>query len=112
LIDVPRLASVRKGDTIVTGMQSEIFPENINIGTIEKVYIDNKTNYYTLDIKLFNDMTNLGHVYVLKSKYRDELNNLEKERKMNSTLLVNIFRFILLLAVQIVIFNNMNFLDL
>jgi rod shape-determining protein MreC len=28
LIDVPRLASVRKGDTIVTGMQSEIFPEN------------------------------------------------------------------------------------
>jgi hypothetical protein len=28
---------------------------------------------------------------------------------MNSTLLVNIFRFILLLAVQIVIFNNMNF---
>jgi rod shape-determining protein MreC len=79
LIDVPRLASVRKGD-IVTGMQSEIFPENINIGTIEKIYI-NKTNYYTLDIKLFNDMTNLGHVYVLKSKYRDELNNLEKERK-------------------------------
>jgi hypothetical protein len=55
-------------------------------------------------------MTNLGHVYVLKSKYRDELNNLKKERKMNSTLLVNIFRFILLLAVQIVIFNNMNFL--
>jgi hypothetical protein len=31
---------------------------------------------------------------------------------MNSTLLVNIFRFILLLAVQIVIFNNMNFWDL
>ncbi|WP_248907470.1 rod shape-determining protein MreD [Flavobacterium sp. K5-23] len=29
---------------------------------------------------------------------------------MNSTLLVNIFRFILLLAVQIIIFNNMNFM--
>jgi rod shape-determining protein MreD len=29
---------------------------------------------------------------------------------MNSTLIVNIFRFILLLAVQVVIFNNMNFL--
>lgn len=29
---------------------------------------------------------------------------------MNSTLFVNIFRFILLLAVQILIFNNMNFL--
>lgn len=29
---------------------------------------------------------------------------------MNSALLVNIFRFILLLAIQIIIFNNMNFL--
>ncbi len=29
---------------------------------------------------------------------------------MNNTLFVNIFRFILLLAVQIIIFNNMNFL--
>lgn len=28
---------------------------------------------------------------------------------MNSTLIVNIFRFILLLAVQVVVFNNMNF---
>lgn len=81
LIDVPRLASVRKGDTIVTGGQSVIFPENINIGTIDKIYIDNVTNYYTLNIKLFNDMTNLGHVYIIKSKNRTELNNLENLNK-------------------------------
>jgi rod shape-determining protein MreC len=81
LIDVPRLASVRKGDTIVTGGQSVIFPENINIGTIDKIYIDNQTNYYTLNVKLFNDMTNLGHVYIIKSKNRDELINLEKKEK-------------------------------
>lgn len=83
LIDVPRLASVRKGDTIVTGGQSVIFPENINIGTIHKVYYEDKTNYYVLDIKLFNDMTNLGHVYIIKSKDRDEVNNLEKASKSN-----------------------------
>jgi rod shape-determining protein MreC len=81
LIDVPRLASVRKGDTIVTGGQSVIFPENINIGTIDKIYIDDETNYYTLNIKLFNDMTNLGHVYIIKSKDREEIINLEKETK-------------------------------
>lgn len=79
LIDVPRLASVRKGDTIVTGGQSEIFPENIGIGTIDKIYIDNKTNYYTLNVKLFNDMTNLGHVYIIKSKDREEILKLEKK---------------------------------
>ncbi|HEX9979557.1 MAG TPA: rod shape-determining protein MreC [Flavobacterium sp.] len=81
LIDVPRLASVRKGDTIVTGGQSVIFPENIGIGTIDKIYIDNETNYYTINVKLFNDMTNLGHVYIIKSKDRDEIMNLEKETK-------------------------------
>ncbi len=83
LIDVPRLASVRKGDTIVTGGQSVIFPANINIGTISKIYTDNETNYYTLDIKLFNDMTNLGYVYVVKSQDKEELETLEKQTKPN-----------------------------
>ena len=83
LIDVPRLAGVRKGDTIVTGGQSIIFPENIGIGTIDKVYIDNVTNYYTLDIKLFNDMTNLGHVYIIKNKDSEEISNLESQTKKN-----------------------------
>ena len=36
LVDVPRLASLKKGDTIVTGGQSVIFPENITIGRIDK----------------------------------------------------------------------------
>jgi rod shape-determining protein MreC len=81
LIDVPRLAAIRKGDTIVTGGQSVIFPENINIGTIDRIYIDNQTHYYTLNIKLFNDMTNLGHVYIIKSKDREEIINLEKGSK-------------------------------
>jgi rod shape-determining protein MreC len=82
LIDVPRLASsVRKGDTIVTGAQSYIFPENIGIGTVDKIYTDNKTNYYTIDVKLFNDMTNLGHVYIIKNKEREEIIKLETETK-------------------------------
>lgn len=81
LTDIPRLAAIRKGDTIVTGGQSIIFPENINIGTVYKIYIDNQTNYYTLDIKLFNDMTDLGHVYIIKGKDREEITNLEKGNK-------------------------------
>jgi rod shape-determining protein MreC len=83
LTDIPRLAAIRKGDTIVTGGQSVIFPENINIGTVDRIYIDNQTNYYTLDVKLFNDMTNLGHVYIIKSKNREEIINLEKREEKN-----------------------------
>ena len=82
LIDVPRLASIRKGDTIVTGGQSVIFPENIGIGTIENIYIPgDKTHYYTINVKLFNDMTNLGHVYIIKSENSEEIKNLENQRK-------------------------------
>ncbi|MES2545092.1 MAG: rod shape-determining protein MreC [Bacteroidota bacterium] len=83
LIDIPRLAEVRKGDTVVTGGISKIFPENIGIGTIDKIYIDDQTNFYTLNIKLFNDMTNLGHVYIIKSKDTQEIINLEKTTKKN-----------------------------
>lgn len=79
LIDVPRLASVRKGDTVVTGGRSDIFPENIPVGTIDKVYTDSKTNYFTLSIKLFNDMTNISHVYIIDNPHRDEIIELEKE---------------------------------
>ena len=68
-------------NTIVTGSESRVFPENIGIGTIDHVYIDDETNYYTLDIKLFNDMTNLGHVYVIKNKDADEIIKLESQNK-------------------------------
>ncbi len=81
LVDVPKLASVKKGDTIVTGGLTTTFPEGIPIGTIDKIYIDKKTNYYTLNVRLFNDMTSLGHVYIIKNKNRDEIIQLEEETR-------------------------------
>jgi len=81
LVDVPRLATVKKGDTIVTGGQSVIFPENIGIGTIDKLETDSETHYYTITVKLFNDMTNLGHVYIIKSGNSEEIRNLENQHK-------------------------------
>ena len=83
LIDVPRLASVQKGDTVVTGGQSTIFPENIPVGIIDKIFTDTENNYYTLNIRLFSDMTNLNHVYVIKNKQSIEINKLETETKKN-----------------------------
>lgn len=77
LTDVPRLAEIRKGDSIVTGSESVIFPENIPIGKIDKVFINKKTNYYTINIRLFNDMTSLGYVYVIENKLKKEQEDLE-----------------------------------
>lgn len=81
LNDIPRLARVKVGDSIVTGADSEIFPENIPIGKIEKILINNKTNYYTLKIHLFNDMTSLGYIYVIDNKLKEEKSKLEEETK-------------------------------
>lgn len=78
LTDVPRLASIRKGDTIVTSGESKIFPANIGVGVIDKYYTDEETNYYTIDVRLFNDMTNLGYVYIIREQDRKELVELEK----------------------------------
>jgi rod shape-determining protein MreC len=78
LIDVPRLASLKHGDSIVTGGNSDIFPENIPIGKIDKIFIDKKTNYYTINIRLFNDMTSLGYVYVIENKRKKEKRQLEQ----------------------------------
>ena len=77
LVDVPRLASLKKGDTIVTGGQSVIFPENIPIGRIDKAYTDKNTNYYTISVRLFNDMTNVGFVYIIENTKKSEIIELQ-----------------------------------
>lgn len=78
LNDIPRLAELFQGDTIVTGGISDIFPENIPIGTIEKAYTTESSNYFTIEVKLFNDMTNLGYVYVIKNNDIKEIIELEE----------------------------------
>lgn len=79
LSDIPRLAEIYKGDTIVTGGISTIFPENIPIGVIDKAYTNETSNYYTISVRLFNDMTNLGYIYIIKNKDIEEINQLEAE---------------------------------
>ena len=78
LIDVPRLAPIKKGDTIITGGKSLIFPRGIPIGNIVGFELDENGSYYTIDIQLFNDMTNIGHVYVIVNKEREEVKELEE----------------------------------
>ncbi|SDH74521.1 rod shape-determining protein MreC [Myroides phaeus] len=79
LSDIPRLAEIYKGDTIVTGGDSTIFPENIPIGVIDKAYTNETSNYFTISVRLFNDMTNLGYIYVITNKDLEEINQLEEE---------------------------------
>ncbi len=79
LIDIPRLAPLSIGDTILTGASSSIFPENIPIGTISRFDLDSSKSFYFIDVALFNDMTNIKNVYIIKNLNREEVLELELE---------------------------------
>ncbi len=77
LMDVSKFAPVKVGDTIVTGGESSIFPKGIGIGTISSFETDISGDTYTIQVRLFNDMTNLGKIYILENLDRREILNLQ-----------------------------------
>ncbi|WP_194766812.1 rod shape-determining protein MreC [Tamlana sp. I1] len=79
LIDIPKIAPVVVGDTIITSGRSFIFPKGVPIGTIKDFELDRAENYYKLRVELFNDMTNLEHVYIIENLAANEIDNLLNE---------------------------------
>ncbi|MEJ6792412.1 MAG: rod shape-determining protein MreC [Lacinutrix sp.] len=67
LSEIPKIATVTKGDTVITSGRSAIFPKGIPVGTISNFKLDNAENYYEIEIELFNDMTSIEHVYIIKN---------------------------------------------
>lgn len=77
LTDVQKIAPIKVGDTIITSGRSSIFPKGIPIGTIQYFNLDDAENYYRLNVKLFNDMTNIEHVYIIENIDAPEIFNLQ-----------------------------------
>jgi rod shape-determining protein MreC len=76
LVDIPKIAPIQIGDTIVTSGRSVIFPKGIQIGTIESFKLDAAENNYEINVGLFNDMTNIEHAYIIEHLDAPEINNL------------------------------------
>jgi rod shape-determining protein MreC len=79
LVDIPRLVPLTVGDTIVTGGMSSIFPEGVPVGTIRKFDLNASQSFYSIDVALFNDMTDIRNVYIVSNEYREEIRELEKQ---------------------------------
>lgn len=77
LLDIPRQAKLKVGDTIITGGMSSIFPEGIPIGSIDTI-VNGASIKRIINIKLFNDMSSLKNIYVVKDFDKQQLMNLEK----------------------------------
>jgi len=78
LTDIPRQANYIVGDTIITGGKSAIFPEGILVGTVINKP-ESKSAINSIDIKLFNDMSDIKYIYVIKNFNKTEIRNLEKQ---------------------------------
>ncbi|WP_378181510.1 rod shape-determining protein MreC [Aquimarina sp. SS2-1] len=77
---VPRQAVLQKGDTIITNGRSTIFPRGIGIGTIINYKLDENQSYFLIDVQLFNDMTDIGFIYAIKSNDAVEIESLENPK--------------------------------
>jgi len=78
LLDLPIQAAIYVGDTVVSGGKSTIFPEGIPIGTIRDFKTLNN-NYDFINITLFNDMSSIGFVQVIKNFDKMEIKSLEEK---------------------------------
>ena len=73
LKDIQDLVKLSVGDTIVTSGYSSTFPPNMPVGTIDSYRLNDTEDLYIIDVKLFNDMKNLEHVYIIKNTDINEL---------------------------------------
>ncbi|WP_440882094.1 rod shape-determining protein MreC [Tenacibaculum sp. C7A-26P2] len=80
LSDIPRQAVLKVGDTVITGGKSSIFPEGLNIGTIASIP-EKASAINTIDVKLFNDMTNIGNINIVINFHKSEINELNKKNE-------------------------------
>ena len=78
LKDLPKQSPVSIGDTIITGGNSFIFPQGILIGKVSSFKLDDTQNYIEIEVDLFNDMTNLNNVYIIKNNHIEELKELDE----------------------------------
>ncbi len=78
LLYLPIQASIKIGDTLITGGKSTIFPEGIQVGTI-KSFDTNNNNYENISVRLFNDMSALSYVEIIDNLDKKEIKDLEEK---------------------------------
>ncbi|HMR27175.1 MAG TPA: rod shape-determining protein MreC [Flavobacteriales bacterium] len=76
-VDIAKHAPVAVGDTLVTRGGDGIFPAGVDVGVVTEVVNDPSSNYHTIRLRLTEDLTRGGHVYIVKDLHRVERDTLE-----------------------------------
>ena len=78
LQDIARHINVVEGDTVVTSGFSEVFPENLPVGIVEKAELTESDAYYRIKLKMAVDFRTIEYVSVIENKDINEQRELEK----------------------------------
>lgn len=79
--DIPTHIILQKGDTILTSSHSNIFPEDLMVGTVEEFYPTAVDALNKAKIRYATDFATLRHVYVINDLHKPELDSLKMRQK-------------------------------
>lgn len=77
LTEIPKIAPIKPGDSLVTDGKSTIFPRGWPVGTVTKVMPAQAQDYLEIGVKPHTDMSNLYHVYLIQRPEAQEIRELE-----------------------------------
>jgi rod shape-determining protein MreC len=83
LKNIPRTASLKKGDTILTSRYSDKFPPGEIIGRVDTFFVEKASNFYTVKLRPATNFFNVQYVYVVNNLMKEEQQQLEKATKGN-----------------------------
>ncbi len=84
LKEIPKHVKMKVGDTLVTSGYSELFPENVMVGTVKHMNAEPEENFLDIDVSLSTNMNNLSYVYVVNNIKKKELQILDSVVKKNN----------------------------
>ena len=76
LTDIPSHIQLLKGDTIISSGNSIIFPEGIDIGTVESHQQRSDKDLSSASIRFSVDFNKLHHVYIINNMMKNEIDSL------------------------------------
>ncbi|MFM8740094.1 MAG: rod shape-determining protein MreC [Cytophagales bacterium] len=74
---IPRHVELNVGDTIVTSGYNAVFPEDVLIGVVKVMKINEEAQFHTVKVGLSQDFGKLAFVAVVKSNLKQEQDSLE-----------------------------------
>lgn len=76
--EIPNHIKINVGDTIITSGAGG-FPKGILVGKVSQTQLSTGDNFMTLEIDLFNDLSTLPYVYIIKDRMAQEQKTLESQ---------------------------------